>query len=179
MLTSWITFVTSFIIWFLPVTKEYAWPLQDAPASHQFLAGLVSPDVELSPSNSNVAIVGDAPVQSVLPWTSYTTSLILFLSGPWFYSPKWRFCLNSRQSIWDGYLELFTIPSNSYGIMGQSRWKFVLQSSPLSRVNWILLGQLPVSIVWDPVGQTVYLTANPAGVILNHPGWQVVVCPCT
>src|SRR5262245_12727063 len=31
-----------------------------------------------------------------------------------------------------------------------------------------------VTLVWDPVGQTLYLTANPAAVILNHPGSQTV-----
>ena len=47
---------------------------------------------------------------------------------------------------------------------------------PLSKINWILLGQPPVSLVWDPIGQALYLTANPAAIILNHPGSQTVVC---
>jgi hypothetical protein len=34
--------------------------------------------------------------------------------------------------------------------------------------------QPSVSVVWDPVGQVLYLTANPAAVILNHPGSQTV-----
>ncbi|KAH8824559.1 hypothetical protein DL96DRAFT_1818257 [Flagelloscypha sp. PMI_526] len=30
------------------------------------------------------------------------------------------------------------------------------------------------SYVWDPIGETLYVTANPAAVILNHPGAQTV-----
>jgi len=113
----------------------------DAPASHNFLAGLISPGVELLTSNSNAAIVGDAPVQTApgatpqsggsvsIPGSEYETAI-------WNYSP----------------------------------------SPPTLTASWVNHngGHPAISIVWDPVGKTLYLTANPAAVILNHPGSQTV-----
>jgi hypothetical protein len=123
------------------VTANVDFRDNDAPASHQFLAGLVSPGVELSPSNSNVAIVGDAPVQTApgsIPQSGGSVS----------------------------------IPGSQYET---AIWNFS-PSPPTLTASWVNHdgSQLPVSIVWDPAGQNVYLTANPAAVILNHPGSQVV-----
>jgi len=113
----------------------------DAPAGHPFLAGLISPGAELLASNSNAAIVGNAPVQTApgstpqsggsvsIPGSDYETAI-------WNYSP----------------------------------------SPPTLIPSWVNFdGSQPVvSLVWDPVGQALYLTADPAAIILSHPGSQTV-----
>jgi hypothetical protein len=113
----------------------------DAPASHPFLAGLISPGLELLVSNTNFAVVGDAPVQTSpgstpqsggsvsIPGSQYETAI-------WNYSP----------------------------------------SPPTLTASWVNHdGSKPIIfIVWDTVRQTLYLTANPAAVIRDHPGSEVV-----
>jgi hypothetical protein len=113
----------------------------DAPGSHPFLAGLVSPGLELFPSNRNAAIVGGAPKQT---------------------SPG-----STPQSGGDASISGFEYET--------AIWNYS-PSPPTLTASWVNHdgSQLPVSIVWDPVGKTVYLTANPADFILNHPGSQVV-----
>jgi hypothetical protein len=115
----------------------------NAPASHDELAGLISPGVELLATNANSAVFGDSSVLTApgstpqsggspsIPGSEYETSIWSLTGGPGNYTmtPQW---VNH-----DG-------------------------SAPAD------------SIVWDPVGQTLYLTANPAAVILNHPGSQTV-----
>jgi len=123
------------------VTSDVNFVDGDAPASHPFLAGLISPGVELLASNSNAAIVGDAPVQTSpgstpqsggsasIPGSEYETAI-------WNYSP----------------------------------------SPPTLTASWVNHdgSQPPVAIVWDPIGQVLYLTANPSAIILSHPGSQTV-----
>ncbi len=64
---SWISFVIPFKNSFQLLTDMHE-PLQDAPVSHPFLAGRISPGIELFSSNTNSAIIGDAPVKIVLPF---------------------------------------------------------------------------------------------------------------
>jgi hypothetical protein len=116
----------------------------DAPASHPFLAGLISPGIELLTSNSNAAIFGGAPVTTAIG------------------SPP-----QSGGSV--------SIPGSEYET---ALWS-VSGNDLLPR--WVNHdGSLPsMSIVWDSVGQTLYLTANPSAVVLNHPGSEIVMLSST
>jgi len=119
------------------VTTDVTFTDTGASASHPFLAGLIAPGVELQSTNTNSAILGDAPVQTAagstpqsggspsIPGTDYETAIWSYDSTSKAITPSW---VNN-----DG-------------------------TSPA------------VSIVWDPVGATIHLTANPSGVILSHPG---------
>jgi len=113
----------------------------NAPASHQFLAGLISPGIELLASNGNVAIVGDAPAQTSPGSTPQSGGSV-------------------------------SIPNNEYET---AIWNYT-PSPPTLIPSWVNHdgSQPAISVIWDPVGQTLYLTANPAAVILNHPGSQAV-----
>jgi hypothetical protein len=115
----------------------------NAPASHDELAGLISPGVELLATNANAAVMGDSSVSTApgstpqsggspsIPGSEYETSIWSLSGTPGNYTmtPEW---VNHDGST----------PSET--------------------------------MVWDPMGQTLYLTANPAAVILNHPGAQSV-----
>jgi len=112
---------------------------QDAPASHRFFAGLISPGIELLTTNSNAAILGDSPV-TTSPGSTPQSGGSVSIPGAEYESAIW-----SRS-----------------GSDLSLRWVNHDGSSPAT------------TTVWDPVGQTLYLTANPAAVILNHPGSQAV-----
>jgi len=109
----------------------------DAPASHQFLAGLISPGVELLTTNSNAAVLGDASV-STAPGATPQSGGSPSIPGSEFETAIWTRNGN----------DLFPHWVNHDG------------SEPT------------MSIVSDPVSQVLYMTANPAAVILNHPGSQ-------
>lgn len=123
------------------ITTDVSWTDSGAPASHQLLAGLISPGVELLSSNSNAAIFGDAPVQTA-PGSTPQSGGSASIPGSEYETAIWSY------------------DSTSNGI--SPSWVNHGGSSPA------------VAIVWDPVGQTLYLTANPSAVILNHPGSQTV-----
>ena len=113
----------------------------NAPASHPFLAGLIAPGVELLTSNSNAAIIGDAPVTTA-PGSTPQSGGSVSIPGSEYETAIWTFNA-STETLGPGWV-------NHSG------------------------SQPAMSLVWDPVGQTLYLTANPAAVILNHPGAQSV-----
>ncbi|KAF8324559.1 uncharacterized protein EI90DRAFT_3075072 [Cantharellus anzutake] len=123
------------------VTSSVTFTDTNAPGSHPFLAGLISPGVEILASNSNAAIVGDAPVQTVPGSTPQSGGSV-------------------------------SIPGSQYET---AIWDYT-PSPPTAIPKWVNHdgSQPPISAVWDPVGQTLYLTANPSAVILNHPGSQTV-----
>jgi hypothetical protein len=111
----------------------------DAPASHPFFAGLISPGIELLTTNSNAAVLGDSSVQTAPGSTPQS---------------------GGSPSIPGAEFETAIVSPS--GVSLSLRW-----------VNHDG-GQPSVSVVWDPVGQVLYLTANPTAVILNHPGSQTV-----
>jgi len=123
------------------VTANAIFHDNNAPASHAFLAGLISPGLELLTSNSNVAIVGDAPAQTSPGSTPQSGGSV-------------------------------SIPGSEYET---AIWNYVA-SPPTLTASWVNHdgSQPAISIVWDSAAQSLYLTANPAAVILNHPGSEVV-----
>ena len=111
----------------------------DAPASHPFFAGLISPGIELRTTNANAAVLGDSLV-STAPGSTPQSGGSVSIPGAEYETAIWSLIGNDLSPRW----------VNHDG------------------------SQPSMSIVWDPVGQTTYLTANPAAVILNHPGSQTV-----
>ena len=124
-----------------PVSSLFTLTDTDAPASHPFLAGLISPGIELLTTNSNAAVLGDSSVQTA-PGSTPQSGGSPSIPGSEFESAIW-----------------------SVGGLPQT-----LTASWVNHDG----GQPTITLVWDPVGQTIYLTANPAAVILNHPGSQAV-----
>jgi len=114
----------------------------DAPASHPFLAGLISPGIELVTTNGNAAILGDSSVQTA-PGSPPQTGGSPSIPGSEFETAIWSFPMLGSNDL-------------------MAHWVNHDGSQPT------------ISVVWDPVDQTTYLTANPAAVILNHPGSQTV-----
>jgi len=106
-----------------------------------FLAGLISPGVELLLTNSNAAIIGGTQVQTTPGSTPHS-------GGP------------------------VSIPGSEYET---AIWKYSASPPSLSP-SWVDHdgNSPPISIVWDPVGKTLYLTANPTLVKQNHPGSETV-----
>jgi hypothetical protein len=94
------------------VTASVDFTDTDAPASHPFLAGLIRPGDELSPSNLNAAVVGGAPVKTAagstpqsggavsIPGAQYETAIWDFSPSPPTLTASWVNHDGSQPTVW-------------------------------------------------------------------------------